>query len=43
MAFQGWGSREMALNSKAGRYKSQGATKQVEITPGFKPAEAQGE
>lgn len=41
MAFQGWGSREMALNSKAGRYKSQGATKQV--TPGFKPAEAQGE
>lgn len=43
MAFQGWGSREMALTSKEGRYKSQGARKQVEITLGFKPVEAKVE
>lgn len=43
MAFQDWVSREMALTSKSGRYKSQGATKHVEITLGFKPAEVQGE
>lgn len=42
MTFQGWGSREMPLTSKTGRYKSQGATKQAEIAPGFKLLEVLG-